>query len=92
MNDDELKQHMNDLAYQGDKARKFALDMIGDEMNRLRQQIDNLRTERDNLRTEREALNAIIDRLVEEIVDMENKLPFTIVRRWVRFVRSGWRV
>ena len=71
MNYDELKQHMMDLAYQGDKARKFDLDMIGDAMNRLRHYIDNLRNERDTLRTEREALNAIIDRLVEEIVDME---------------------
>ena len=85
MNDDDLKKHMNELAYQGDKARQFALDMIADEMGRLRQQIDSLRTEK-------EALNAIIDRLVEEIVDLENKLPFTIVRRWVSFVRGGWRV
>ena len=59
--------------------------MLSDEIGRLRQQVDTMKTER-------EALNAIIDRLVEEIVDLENKLPFTILRRWVRFVRSGWRV
>ncbi len=85
MNDDELKQHMMDLAYQGDKARKFALDMIGDEMGRLRQQIDSLRTERD-------ALKVIVDRLVEEICDIETKLPSNIVRRWISVIRGGWRV
>ena len=68
-----------------DDDRQFALNMLGDEIGRLRQQVDTMKTER-------EALNAIIDRLVEEIVDLENKLPFTILRRWVRFVRSGWRV
>jgi uncharacterized coiled-coil DUF342 family protein len=68
-----------------DDERQFALRMLSDEIGRLRQQIDTMKTER-------EALNAIIDRLIEEIVDLENKLPFTILRRWVRFVRSGWRV
>jgi uncharacterized coiled-coil DUF342 family protein len=68
-----------------DDDRQFALDMLGDEIGRLRKQIDTMKTER-------EALNAIIDRLIEEIVDLENKLPFTIVRRWWSFVRSGWRV
>lgn len=85
MNDDELKQHMMDLAYQGDKARKFALDMIGDEMNRLRRQIDSLRMERD-------ALKVIVDRLVEEICDIETKLPSNIARRWIAVLRGGWRV
>ena len=85
MNDDELKRHMNELAWQDQEQRQFAVNMIGDELARLRITIDNLKLERD-------ALNAILSRLVEENVALEARLPFNVIRRWVGFLRSGWRV
>ncbi len=85
MNDDELKRHMMELAYQGQEQRQFALNMISDELARLRITIDNLKLERD-------ALNAILSRLVEENVALEARLPFNVIRRWIDLLRSGWRV
>ena len=58
MNDDELKQHMRDLSkstYPGEQ--QFVMDMMRDEIVRLRKQVDSLRMERD-------ALKVIVDRLV----------------------------
>ena len=86
MNDDELKQHMRDLSkstYPGEQ--QFVMDMMRDEIVRLRKQVDSLRIERD-------ALKVIVDRLVEEICDIETKLPSNIVRRWISVIRGGWRV
>ena len=86
MNDDELKQHMRDLSkstYPGEQ--QFVMDMMRDEIVRLRKQVDSLRMERD-------ALKVIVDRLVEEICDIETKLPSNIVRRWISVIRGGWRV
>ena len=86
MNDDELRQHMRDLSkssYPGEQ--EFVMDMMRDEITRLRRQVNSLATERD-------ALKVIVDRLVEEICDIETKLPSNIVRRWISVIRGGWRV
>ena len=86
MNDDELKQHMRDLSKSTDPGeQKFVMDMMRDEIVRLRKQTDSLRMERD-------ALKVIVDRLVEEICDIETKLPSNIARRWIAVIRGGWRV
>ena len=77
---------MRDLSKSTDPGeQQFAMDMMSDEILRLRKQVESLKIERDSLKV-------IADRLVEEIFYMETKLPFNIVRRWIAAIRGGWRV
>ena len=102
MNDDELKRHIHNLAKEHkviqarclgshcdrreeQDQRQTNVYLLNVELERLRHTINSLKVERD-------ALNAILSRLVEENDALEAKLPFNVARRWITFIRGGWRV
>ena len=55
-------------------------------------EIRRLRTELDRVNMERATLIAINCRLADEMEELDGQMPWKFVKRWVGWLRGGWRV